>query len=52
VEVMMFQADCPWCSGPATIESGAERDALVCIDCAIRVEFAVVDKAEIAALAA
>jgi len=33
----MFDIECPWCAGPATIEV-AERDEFECAGCAIRVE--------------
>jgi len=36
---MLVNVDCPWCDGPATVES-ADHDALSCAGCAIRVELA------------
>jgi hypothetical protein len=33
----MFDMECPWCAGPATVEV-AEGDEFVCAGCAIRVE--------------
>ena len=33
----MFDIECPWCAGPATVEV-AERDEFECASCAIRVE--------------
>ena len=33
----MFDIECPWCAGPATVEV-AERDEFECAGCAIRVE--------------
>ena len=34
---VMFDIECPWCAGPATIEV-AERDEFACAGCAIQVE--------------
>ncbi|HVQ22999.1 MAG TPA: hypothetical protein VMT36_06975 [Candidatus Saccharimonadia bacterium] len=34
---VMFDIECPWCAGPATVEV-AERDEFECAGCAIRVE--------------
>ena len=33
----MFDIECPWCAGPATVEV-AEGDEFSCAGCAIRVE--------------
>ncbi len=33
----MFDIECPWCAGPATVEV-AEGDEFECVVCAIRVE--------------
>ena len=33
----MFDMECPWCAGPATVEV-AESDEFACAGCAIRVE--------------
>jgi hypothetical protein len=34
----MIRVECPWCDGPATVDSADE--AFECADCAIRVELA------------
>jgi hypothetical protein len=36
---VMFDIECPWCAGPATVEV-AERDEFACAGCAVRVEVA------------
>jgi hypothetical protein len=33
----MFDIECPWCAGPATVQVD-ERDEFECAGCAIRVE--------------
>ena len=33
----MFDIECPWCAGPATVEV-AESDEFACAACVIRVE--------------
>ena len=33
----MFDMECPWCAGPATVDV-AERDEFECAGCAVRVE--------------
>jgi hypothetical protein len=36
---VMFDIECPWCAGPATVEV-AERDEFECAGCAVRVDVA------------
>jgi hypothetical protein len=33
----MFDIECPWCAGPATVEV-AERDEFECAACVVRIE--------------
>ena len=35
----MIHIECPWCAGPATVETGAAGQ-FECAECAIRVEIA------------
>jgi hypothetical protein len=48
---VMFDIECPWCAGPATVEV-AERDEFECAACAVRVEVAGGPVADPIALAA
>ncbi len=47
----MFDIECPWCAGPATVEVGG-RDEFECAGCAVRVEVVAASVADPLATAA